>query len=155
VVGNLGSDLRFDYSALGDPVNLASRIEGLTKHYGLSILIGEDTARAVGQFALLEADIIRVVGKQVPERIYALLGDEARAERDDFRALAAKHAGMVKAFRERQWQAALSAIEEERGLVPDDMDIDGLLGTYERRLAVYAVNPPEADWAGVVEAREK
>jgi adenylate cyclase len=155
VVGNLGSDLRFDYSALGDPVNLASRIEGLTKHYGLSILIGEDTARAVGRFALLEVDLIRVVGKQVPERIYALLGDEARAERDDFHALADWHTGMLKTFRDRQWQAAITAIEEERRLVPHDIDIHGLLNIYENRSAAYAVNPPGTDWDGIAEMREK
>src|SRR3546814_13169538 len=70
LVGNLGSDIRFDYSAMGDAVNVASRLEGQTKTYGVPVLVGEATAAAAGHdFALLEIDRIRVVGKQAPERL--------------------------------------------------------------------------------------
>src|SRR4029077_162358 len=75
VVGNLGSDLRFHYSVLGDPVNVASRLEGQTKYYGVSIIIGSATAeKAKEQFAILEIDLIAVKGKTEPQTIYALLG---------------------------------------------------------------------------------
>ena len=77
VVGNLGSDLRFNYSVLGDPVNVASRLEGQTKFYGVPIIIGSRTAeKAKEKFAILEVDLIAVKGKTEPETIYALLGRE-------------------------------------------------------------------------------
>src|SRR6201999_1902785 len=75
VVGNMGSDLRFDYSVLGDSVNLASRLEGQTKEYGFPIIVGSKTAMAVKEkFAILELDFIMVKGKTEPEVIYAIAG---------------------------------------------------------------------------------
>jgi hypothetical protein len=80
VVGNLGSDLRFNYSVLGDPVNVASRLEGQTKFYRVPIIIGSKTAeRAKDQFAILEIDLVAVKGKTEPDTIYALLGREEMA----------------------------------------------------------------------------
>jgi adenylate cyclase len=75
VVGNMGSDLRFDYSVLGDSVNLASRLEGQSKEYGFPIIVGSRTALAAREkFAILELDFIMVKGKKEPEVIYAIAG---------------------------------------------------------------------------------
>lgn len=74
VVGNMGSDMRFNYSALGDPVNLAARLEGETKVYGVPILVGDETARRVaGRFALIELDRVLVKGKTEPAVVHAVL----------------------------------------------------------------------------------
>jgi adenylate cyclase len=82
-VGNLGSDLRFNYSVLGDPVNLASRLEGQSKNYGLPIIVGSRTASAVGEkFAVLELDCITVKGKTEPESVYTVLGRSDVADSD-------------------------------------------------------------------------
>jgi adenylate cyclase len=112
VVGNLGSDLRFNYSVLGDPVNVASRLEGQTKYYGVSIIIGSNTAeKAKEQFAILELDLIAVKGKTEPQTIYALLGGKDVAGDDRFQELRKLYSTMLYCYRSRDWDGALEAIE--------------------------------------------
>src|SRR5205085_1474279 len=94
VVGNLGSDQRFDYSVLGDDANLASRLEGQTKTYHVDIILGERTAFQVPQFAMLEIDLILVVGKTKPVRIFFLLGDESVRATSAFATLESAHDSM-------------------------------------------------------------
>ena len=88
VVGNMGSDLKFNYSVLGDSVNLASRLEGQSKEYGFPIIVGSKTALAVKEkFAILELDFIMVKGKKEPEVIYAIAGREDTAQSGRFQRL--------------------------------------------------------------------
>ena len=155
VVGNFGSDLRFDYSVLGDPVNVASRLEGRSRTYGVTILIGATTARVVaGRFALLELDRIQVKGRAVAEAIYGVLGDETLAQDPGFGALAERNREMLEHYRARRWSAAVRALEACRKL-----DNGFALGTYydlfAARIAQFQETPPPPDWDGVHIARNK
>ncbi len=115
VVGNMGSDLRFDYSVLGDSVNLASRLEGQSKTYGLPIIAGSKTALAAkDKFAILEIDFITVKGKTEPEVVYAIMGREDVANSGRFQKLRDLNIKMLSCYRSRDWPAALAAIEEGR-----------------------------------------
>ena len=113
VVGNMGSDMRFDYTALGDTVNLASRLEGQSKPYGIPVILGDNTAIAVSPtLATIEIDLIRVKGKTEPERIHALVGVEEMLKNADFIALRAMNHTMLSSYRAQSWQAACQALEE-------------------------------------------
>mgnify|MGYP006275236171 CR=1 FL=1 len=154
VAGNLGSEEQFNYSVLGDSVNLASRLEGLTRYYGVSILVGERTYEAVGaRMALVEVDLIRVKGRSEPARIYALLGSEDELG-PAFDALAAANARMLEAYRTRRWAAARSALGEARRLA-GRFALNGLYDVYAVRIDDYERRPPPADWDGVYTATEK
>ncbi|MEM1079796.1 MAG: adenylate/guanylate cyclase domain-containing protein [Pseudomonadota bacterium] len=155
VVGNMGSDTRFDYTALGDPVNLASRLEGQSKIYGVGIVIGAETARAVaGDFATLEIDLIRVMGKTEPVHIHTLLGDHTLRDDPAFQALEPENTRMIRAFRARDWDAAEHALDALVPLAPR-FGLDGYCAVYAARLAQLRAVPPAADWDGVVDATTK
>src|ERR1700687_1502293 len=148
VVGNMGSDLRFDYSVLGDSVNLASRLEGQSKEYGFPIIVGSKTALAVKEkFAILELDFIMVKGKKEPEVIYAIAGREDTAHSGRFQRLRNLTIEMLACYRSRDWEGALAAIE--RGRRSDDGHaLELLYGLYETRIQGYQKNPPPEDWNG-------
>lgn len=155
VVGNFGSDLRFDYSVLGDPVNVASRLEGQSRFYGVPILIGISTARAVAdRFALLELDTVRVKGKATPEVIHTILGDSRLARAPFFQDLAGRHQDMLAHYRARRWDAALEALAACRQ-IDVGIDLGEFYDVYETRIRAYQAEPPPADWDGVFTATMK
>ena len=148
VVGNMGSDLRFDYSVLGDTVNLASRLEGQSKEYGFPIIVGSKTALAVkDKFAILELDFIMVKGKKEPEVIYAIAGRADTAQSGRFQRLRNLTIEMLACYRSRDWEGALAAIE--RGRRTDEARaLELLYNLYEARIRGYQTNPPPDDWNG-------
>jgi adenylate cyclase len=148
VVGNMGSNLRFDYSVLGDSVNLASRLEGQSKEYGFPIIIGSNTALAVkDKFAILELDFIMVKGKKQPEVIYAIAGREDTAQSGRFQRLRNLTIEMLACYRSRDWDGALAAIE--RGRISDDGHrLESLYNLYAARIRSLQQNPPSEDWNG-------
>ncbi len=159
VVGNMGSDLRFDYTALGDTVNLASRLEGQSKNYGVEIILGDRTAKAVRDtLATLEIDLIQVKGKTEPERIHALLGGEELALEPDFMAMRAMNAMMLSAYHRQDWTSAFESLEE-LSIIADRIGLAESLDTYlfimETRISEFRANPPGPNWNGVYEATSK
>jgi adenylate cyclase len=147
-VGNMGSDVKFNYSVLGDSVNLASRLEGQSKEYGFPIIVGSRTALAVKEkFAILELDFIMVKGKKEPEVIYAIAGREDIAQSGRFQRLRNLTIEMLACYRSRDWEDALAAIE--RGRRTDDAHaLELLYNLYEARIRGYQENPPAEDWNG-------
>ena len=155
VVGNLGSDLRFNYSVLGDPVNVASRLEGQTKYYGVSIIIGSKTAEnAKEKFAILELDLIAVKGKTEPQTIYALLGREDVAGDIRFQELRKLYSTMLYCYRSRDWEGALEAIDLCQA-AEHNFGLTGLFDLYRTRIQAFRENAPPADWKGVFVAETK
>lgn len=157
VVGNMGSDTRFDYTALGDPVNVASRLEGQSRYYGAKIIIGQTTAHEIlGEFALLELDMIRVVGKEVPENIFALLGDETLFATPEYKTLFDSNGEMLAAYRAQDWdrmETALARVKTD--LAAMGLVLDEYVDMYETRLANLRADPPGPDWDGVFASTKK
>ncbi|MBV9984218.1 adenylate/guanylate cyclase domain-containing protein [Bradyrhizobium sp.] len=148
VVGNMGSDLKFNYSVFGDSVNLASRLEGQSKEYGFPIIVGSRTALAAREkFAILEIDFVMVKGKKEPEVVYAIAGREDVALSERFQRLRNLTIEMLACYRSRDWDGALAAIE--RGRRTDDArTLELLFNLYEKRIAEFRKNPPPEDWDG-------
>jgi adenylate cyclase len=155
VVGNMGSDLHFNYSVLGDAVNLASRLESQTKSYGVSVLIGSRTAAAVtGEFAVLELDLLQVKGKTEPERIYTVLGRKDGPSAACFAALASLNPQMLSHYRGRDWQKCLEVILRCRE-VGREAGLEDFYTLYVERVRRLIETPPEPGWDGVWVAERK
>lgn len=135
-VGNVGSPQRFDYSLLGDPVNIASRLEEATKTYRMPIVVGERTAEAARGFAFIEIDTVALRGKSRPERIYALLGDESFATSPRFLGLARMHQELMGAIARNDLLAAESKLEAIK--TQDWPEIAGLIEHIGARIAARA-----------------
>ena len=155
VVGNMGSDLHFNYSAMGDPVNLASRLESQSKNYGVPIVIGSRTAAAVRDVcAVLEIDRLQVKGKTEPETIYTVVGILDQVAGKGFARVAELNAAMLDAYREQRWQECLETILLCRD-AGRPFGLDGLYQLYVERVRALIEAPPEGAWDGVWIALEK
>ena len=150
-VGNMGSALRYGYTALGDSVNLSSRLEGLNKDYGTHILVNETTFAAAKEdgFAFRELDLIRVKGKLQPVTIYELIGrtgeNSVYGSPEEWRARLELFQDAHALYRRRQWEEAQRKFQSLLDKWPDD----GPSRTYWKRCQDYLFDEPPSGWDGV------
>ena len=152
-MGNMGTNIRFDYTAIGDTVNLASRLEGLNKFYGTDIIISKLTLENVDSseppFLLRELDLVRVKGKQKPISISELVdfypGNPQKA------ALVSSFTEALHLYRERQFHGAREKFVDILRKFPEDKPS----AIYLERCSEYSAQPPSVAWDGIYIAKEK